>query len=101
MYFCHPVRLCHMERAAIVAMAAPDTVSGFFLQLVVVTVGQLIPGPCQIVILVNQPYILSCRTGLAVVTVNALSRCVLGSEGVKNGVILLLCCGIQKSEDTP
>lgn len=79
-----------MEGTAPVAVAAFHTVPRLFLQLCIVSTGQLILGPGQIVVFVDDSYIQTGGARLAVVAVDAFSRCVLGCEGPQDGVVLFL-----------
>ena len=79
-----------MEGTAFITMAALYAAARLLFQLVIVVTGQLIPGPGQVVIFVDKPHIQSSRTGLAVITVDAFARRVLGRKGAENGVVPFL-----------
>ena len=66
----HAPGLGHVKGAAPVAVSAPDAVPGVPLQVFVVAPGKLIPGPGQVVVLVDQAHVQARRAGLAVVAVD-------------------------------
>jgi hypothetical protein len=49
----------------------------------------------QIIILVDQPHIQACRTGLAVIAVHTGSLHLSGGKRTDDGIILLLCRGLH------
>ena len=79
-------------------MAALDAVARLLFQLVVMVLGQRIPGLCQIVIFVDQAHIQSGRTGLAVVAVDAGPCGVFGRKGAQHRVIPLFGRSLQKAQ---
>ena len=78
--FLHPLALRHPERAAVVAVAAPDAVGSVLLQRLVMLHRQPVTGLCQIVILVYQADIDSRGAGLAMVAVHAFSTGLGGAK---------------------
>ena len=95
----HAPRLLHMEGAAAVAVAALDAVLRMAAQVAVVVPRQLVAGPGQVVILVDQAYVQPGGAGLAVVAVDADAGGVPGGEGAQHGVVPLLRGGVQESQD--
>ena len=76
-------------------MAALDTDGSFYLQLFIVICCQGIPGFCQIIILIDQSYIQTFWTGLAVVAVYADAFCCLGSKAADHSIVLFLRRGLE------
>ena len=96
--FPHPPALLHLERAAPVAVAAVPAGRGLRPQLPVVVFRQLIPSPCQIIVLVHQPDVNARRAGVAVAAIHTVPLNILGRKLSDKGVIPLLLRGIGKRE---
>ena len=97
--FLHPAGLRHVEGAAAVTVAAADTIPGLFLQLIVVAARQFVPGPRQIVILVDDADVQPRRAGLAVVAVYTDAGGVLRGKRAEDGIIPFLRGGVQEAQD--
>ena len=79
-----------MEGAAAVAVAALQAVGGGLFERQIVLLRQHVAQPGQVVILVDQADIQSCRTGVAVLAVYARALRVLRREGGNDGIVPLL-----------
>ena len=88
--FLHPGYLIHMEWAAVIAVPALNAAVRLYLQFPVMIYRQRISRPGQIIILIDQPDIQSCRTRGAVIAVHAGAFCVMGRKGADHRIIRFL-----------
>lgn len=86
----HPRHLVDGEGTAAVAVAALQAVGGGLFERQIVLLRQHVAQPGQVVILVDQADIQSCRTGVAVLAVYARALRVLRREGGNDGIVPLL-----------
>lgn len=83
----HPRHLVDGEGTAAVAVAALQAVGGGLFERQIVLLRQHVAQPGQVVILVDQADIQSCRTGVAVLAVYARALRVLRREGGNDGIV--------------
>ena len=88
--FLHPGYLIHMEWAAVIAVPALNTAVRLYLQFPVMIYRQRISRPGQIIILIDQPDIQSCRTWGAVIAVHAGAFRIMGRKGADHRIIRFL-----------
>ena len=78
-----------MERAPYVTMSAGNTVRCCFFQFLIVIRRKRISDHRQVIVFVDQPYIQTCRAGLAMVAVHAHAAGLRGRKASQNGIIPL------------
>lgn len=83
----HPGHLVNGEGTAAVAVTALQAVRGGLFERQIVLLRQHVAQPGQVVILVDQADIQSCRTGVAVLAVYARALRVLRREGGNDGIV--------------